>query len=91
MLIQSQSRSVDNNNNIAAESVQTNLLIPYLGVGDTEHALYEAILLRGLEDKDIELLHPLGVVSGPVLMTHLLQKRKASKKAYLFMRSPSLL
>ena len=50
--------------------LQINLLIPYLGVGDTEHALYEAVLLRGLEDRDIELpklLHPLGVTSGPVL------------------------
>ena len=50
--------------------------IPYLGVGDTEHALYEAVLLHGLEDRDIELpklLHPLGVASGPVLVTHLLQ------------------
>ena len=46
---------------------------PYLGVGDTEHALYEAVLLCGLEDRDTELpklLHPL---SGPVLVTHLLQ------------------
>ena len=52
--------------------------IPYLGVGDTEHALYEAVLLSGLEDRDIELpklLPPLGVTSGPVLVTHLLQGR----------------
>ena len=52
---------------------------PYLGVGDTEHALYEAVLLSGLEDRDIELpklLHPLGVASGPVLVTHLLQGRE---------------
>ena len=52
---------------------------PYLGVGDTEHALYEAVLLCGLEDRDIKLpilLHPLGVASGPVLVTHLLQGRE---------------
>ena len=58
--------------------LQTNLPIPYLGVGDTEHALYEAVLLSGLEDRDIELpklLPPLGVTSGPVLVAHLLQGR----------------
>ena len=47
----------------------------YLGVGDTEHALYEAIMLCGLENRDIELpilLHPLSVTSGPVRVTHLL-------------------
>ena len=58
--------------------LQTNLPIPYLGVGDTEHALYEAVLLSGLEDRDIKLpklLHPFGVTSGPVLVTHLLQGR----------------
>ena len=51
---------------------------PYLVV-NTEHALYEAVLLHGLEDRDIELpklLHPLGVTSGPVLVTHLLQGRE---------------
>jgi len=58
------------------------LSIPHLGVSDTEHALYEAILLCGLEDRDIEftiLLHPLGVTSGPVLVTHLLQGRGGDK------------
>ena len=56
--------------------------IPYLGIGDTEHALYEAILLCGLEDRDIELptlLDPLSVTSGPVLATHFLQGREASR------------
>ena len=55
--------------------------IPYLGVGDTEHALYVAILLCGLEDRDIELpilLDPLSVTSRPVLATHFLQGREAS-------------
>ena len=63
--------------------MQTNLLIPYLGVGDTEHALYEAVQLRDLEDKDIKLpilLHPHGVTSGPVLVTHLLQEEKQVRK-----------
>ena len=46
---------------------------PYLGVGDTEHALYEAVLLHGLEDRDIELPILLHSLSGPVLVTHLLQ------------------
>ena len=52
------------------------MLAPYLGVGDAERALYEAVLLHGLEDRDIELpklLHPLGVTSGPVVVTHFLQ------------------
>jgi len=52
--------------------------ICYLGVGDTEHALYVAILLCSLEDRDIELpilLHTLGVTSGPVLVANLLQSR----------------
>ena len=56
--------------------------IPYLRVGDTEHALYVAILLCGLEDRDIELptlLDPLSVTSGPVLVTHFLQGREASR------------
>jgi len=58
------------------------LSIPHLGVGDTEHALYEAILLCDLEDRDIELpilLHPLAVTSGPVLVTKFLQGRGVDK------------
>ena len=66
------------------QQVQTNLSIPHLGVGDTEHALYEAILLCGLEDRsrDIELpilLHSLGNTSGPVLVTKFLQSRGVDK------------
>jgi len=54
--------------------------ICYLWVGDTEHVLYVAILLHGLEDRDRDielpiLLHPLGLTSRPVLVAHLLQSR----------------
>ena len=64
------------------QQVQTNLSIPYRGVGDTEHAFYVAILLCGLEERHIELpilLDPLSVTSRPVLVTHFLQGREASR------------
>ena len=47
----------------------------YLGVGDADFTLYEAILFCGLENRHSELsilLHPLGVISRPVLVAHLL-------------------
>ena len=66
---------------MASSTTADNLPISHLGVGDTEYALYVAILLRGLEDRDIELpilLHPL-VTSGPVLVTKFLQLRGVDK------------
>jgi len=63
--------------------LQANWSILHLGVGDTEHALYEAILLCGLENRHIEftiLLYPLGIPSRPVLVAHLLQGREGGDK-----------
>ena len=48
----------------------------YLGVGDADITLYEAILFCGLENRHSELsilLHPLGVISRPVLVAHFLR------------------
>ena len=47
----------------------------YLGVGDTDITLYEAILLYGLENGHSKLsilLHIFGVISRPVLVAHFL-------------------
>ena len=47
----------------------------YLGVGDADITLYEAILFCGLENRHGELsilLHTFGVISRPVLVAHLL-------------------
>ena len=47
----------------------------YLEVGDADITLYEAILFCGLENRHSELsilLHPLDVISRPVLVAHLL-------------------
>ena len=51
------------------------LLSYYLWVGNTDSALYEAILFCGMEDRHTVLpilLHPLGVTIRPVLVAHLL-------------------
>ena len=52
------------------------LMLPsyhYLVVRNADITLYEAILLFcGLENEHSELLHPLGVISRPVLVAHLL-------------------
>ena len=72
-----ESRSYIREQGLSSDIVYEVYCIYYLWVGDTEHALYVAILLHGSEDRDIELpilLHPL-VTSGPVLVTHLLQSR----------------
>jgi len=68
-------RSYIREQGLSSDIVYEVYCIYYLGVGDTEHALYVAILLHGLENRDIELpilLHPL-VTSGPILVIHLLQ------------------
>ena len=51
------------------------LLSYYLWVGNTDSALCEAILFRGLEDRHTVLsilLHSIGATIRPVLVAHLL-------------------
>jgi len=67
--------------NLRVHNPPANLFIPYLGIGNTEHLLCEAILLYDLENRHIELpilLPPPGVPSRPVLVAHLLQGRELS-------------